>query len=74
MANTKQERRNYRPVLCEGVTGTLMNGRTEKLADYRSRGGYDAIRKCLDMGEDKVLEVVKEANVRGRGGAGRAPS
>jgi len=70
MASTKQERKNYQPVLCEGVTGTLMNGRTESLADYRSRGGYDAIRKCLDLGEDKVLEVVKEANVRGRGGAG----
>jgi len=38
---------------------------------YESRGGYQAARKALtQMGPDKVVQVVKDSELRGRGGAG----
>lgn len=37
---------------------------------YESRGGYQALRKALKMTPDEVIEEVKKANLRGRGGAG----
>ncbi len=37
---------------------------------YRRRGGYKAIEKALQMGRDGVVEQVKTAGLRGRGGAG----
>jgi len=38
--------------------------------DYIAVGGYSALAKALGMGPDKVLEEVKKANLRGRGGGG----
>jgi NADH-quinone oxidoreductase subunit F len=40
------------------------------LAVYESRGGYRAARKALKMAPGEVIEEVKKANLRGRGGAG----
>ena len=37
---------------------------------YESRGGYKALRKALKMAPDEIVEEVKKANLRGRGGAG----
>ncbi len=37
---------------------------------YESRGGYSAARKALKMTPDEIVEEVKQANLRGRGGAG----
>ncbi len=38
---------------------------------YRSRGGYRGVEKALkQMADDEVVEEVKRANLRGRGGAG----
>lgn len=37
---------------------------------YESRGGYKAVRQALEMTPDEVIEVVRDANLRGRGGAG----
>lgn len=37
---------------------------------YESRGGYQAVRKALKMTPDEIVEIVKKANLRGRGGAG----
>ncbi|MFQ5462028.1 MAG: NADH-quinone oxidoreductase subunit NuoF [Phycisphaerae bacterium] len=37
---------------------------------YESRGGYKALRKALKMSPGDVVEEVKEAGLRGRGGAG----
>ena len=38
---------------------------------YESRGGYAAVRKTVGRTDpDAVLELLKEANLRGRGGAG----
>ncbi|MCE5230156.1 NADH-quinone oxidoreductase subunit NuoF [bacterium] len=61
---------NYEPILSAGVTGTVYSGRSESLADYRAKGGYDGLKRALEMGPDKVLDLIKEANIRGRGGAG----
>lgn len=41
------------------------------LGVYESRGGYRASRKALtEMDPDKVVQVVKDSELRGRGGAG----
>src|SRR5260370_37551075 len=37
---------------------------------YVKNGGYDALRKALTMTPDEVTQVVKDSNLRGRGGAG----
>ena len=38
---------------------------------YESRGGYQASRKALTtMDPDKVVSIVKDSELRGRGGAG----
>jgi NADH-quinone oxidoreductase subunit F len=41
------------------------------LKQYESAGGYQAVRKAMtEMAPEEVTGVVKEANLRGRGGAG----
>ncbi|HZT69191.1 MAG TPA: NADH-quinone oxidoreductase subunit NuoF [Terriglobia bacterium] len=37
---------------------------------YERTGGYQGVRKALKMTPDEVIEVVKQSNLRGRGGAG----
>jgi len=37
---------------------------------YERNGGYQSLRKALEMGPDKIRDEVKAANLRGRGGAG----
>jgi len=37
---------------------------------YLATGGYQALRKALEMTPEQVLEEVKTSNLRGRGGAG----
>ncbi len=37
---------------------------------YESRGGYQAVRKALKQTPEEIVEEVKKANLRGRGGAG----
>ncbi len=57
---------SFEPVLLrnQGVEGV------RALRVYESRGGYQAVRKALKMTPDEVVEEVKKANLRGRGGAG----
>jgi NADH-quinone oxidoreductase subunit F len=40
------------------------------LAQYEKAGGYSGLRKALRMAPADVQQVVKDANLRGRGGAG----
>jgi NADH-quinone oxidoreductase subunit F len=40
------------------------------LAGYRADGGYEAFKKSLGMAPDDVTAMVKDAGLRGRGGAG----
>ncbi len=41
-----------------------------KIAPYKKSGGYKALAKALKMTPDEVTGVVKDAGLRGRGGAG----
>jgi len=40
------------------------------LKHYQQHGGYRALKKAFSMEQDAVIEEVKAANLRGRGGAG----
>jgi NADH:ubiquinone oxidoreductase subunit F (NADH-binding)/(2Fe-2S) ferredoxin/Pyruvate/2-oxoacid:ferredoxin oxidoreductase delta subunit len=50
------------------------NGEIDPTAidDYIATGGYGALAKAFEMGRDKVLDEVKKATLRGRGGGGFA--
>ncbi len=40
------------------------------LAGARARGDWDGTKQILDLGREKIIEMVKESGLRGRGGAG----
>jgi len=40
------------------------------LETYKAAGGYANLKKSLEMAPDAIVEEVKKANLRGRGGAG----
>ena len=42
----------------------------ESLEDYRTHGGFVALEKARSMGPEKVVEMLKAAKLRGRGGGG----
>jgi NADH-quinone oxidoreductase subunit F len=42
------------------------------LSVYEARGGYDALRKALQMSPENVLKELEASAIRGRGGAGFA--
>ncbi|MDU4678813.1 MAG: NADH-quinone oxidoreductase subunit F, partial [Cutibacterium granulosum] len=44
--------------------------RSWKLVNYERTGGYVGLRNALQMAPEEVAGQVKEANLRGRGGAG----
>ena len=41
-----------------------------RLDTYVERGGYQALKKAFEMGQDAVIDEVKTSGLRGRGGAG----
>ena len=41
-----------------------------KLSDYQARGGYEALRKALEMTPEEIIKEVESSGLRGRGGAG----
>ena len=44
---------------------------TQRRVDtYVERGGYQALKKAFEMGQDAVIDEVKTSGLRGRGGAG----
>ena len=40
------------------------------VASYETTGGYQGLRRALQMAPREVVDLVKESNLRGRGGAG----
>jgi NADH-quinone oxidoreductase subunit F len=57
----------FEPVLTRNFA--IPDGHT--LKTYESRGGYQASRKALkELDPDKVVQIVKDSELRGRGGAG----
>src|SRR5450432_1230395 len=67
--NAPAEFLDYGPdaIILAGLTG-----RNWRLADYVSRGGYDALKKILSekISPANVIAEVKKSGLRGRGGAG----
>lgn len=53
------------------LTGHINIPESQQLAYYEKTGGYRAWQKVLkEMTPDQVIEVIKQSNLRGRGGAG----
>lgn len=46
------------------------NPEMRHLKTYLAQGGYDALKKAIKMEPTKIVEVVKNSGLRGRGGAG----
>jgi NADH-quinone oxidoreductase subunit F len=42
----------------------------EGLAQYRARGGYEALAKAVKTSPDEIIKVISDSGLRGRGGAG----
>jgi NADH-quinone oxidoreductase subunit F len=53
-------------ILFEGIDEPGLN----TLEVYQRRGGYEALRKALQMEPDEVLSNIMDSGIRGRGGAG----
>jgi NADH-quinone oxidoreductase subunit F len=57
-----------------GEPGLQLLGRVgavdpRSLHDYRAAGGYEALRRAIDLGAEKVIREVKDSGLMGRGGA-----
>lgn len=46
------------------------DGSVTTLPEYRDQSGYEGLKKALSMAPNDVMELVKAADLRGRGGAG----
>ncbi len=46
------------------------DGEVVDVAAYEQAGGYQALRKALKLAPKEIMEMVKQSNLRGRGGAG----
>jgi len=52
------------------LTTHFADERYRSIDGYRGKGGYEALRKSVSMPREAIVEEVKKANLRGRGGAG----
>ena len=52
------------------LTTHFANERYRRMDTYRQYGGYDALKKAFAMTPEAIIDEVKKANLRGRGGAG----
>ncbi len=52
------------------LTKNYGNAESWTLAAYEKAGGYQSLRKAIGMEPAKIVDEVKAANIRGRGGAG----
>jgi NADH-quinone oxidoreductase subunit F len=52
------------------LTTHFAEERYRRLDTYMERGGYAALRKAFAMPKEQIVDEVKKANLRGRGGAG----
>jgi len=52
------------------LTTHFANERYRYLDTYRQSGGYEALKKAFGMEPGQIIDEVKKANLRGRGGAG----
>jgi NADH-quinone oxidoreductase subunit F len=42
----------------------------EKIEEYIALGGYDGLKKAINLGSDAIIKEVTDSGLRGRGGAG----
>src|SRR5512138_535271 len=52
------------------LTTHFGNDQFRHIDAYVSTGGYAALRKALAMPREQIVDEVRKANLRGRGGAG----
>src|SRR6476469_5149143 len=52
------------------LTANIDKPNSTSIDTYVAGGGYEAARKALKMTRDEVTQVVKDSEMRGRGGAG----
>ena len=52
------------------LTTHFADERFRGLSGYRGTGGYEALKKAFSMTPEAIIDEVKKANLRGRGGAG----
>jgi NADH-quinone oxidoreductase subunit F len=52
------------------ITQNFGNDKAKEIATYEKLGGYQTLRKALRMKHQEIVDQVKAANLRGRGGAG----
>jgi len=52
------------------LTAHFANERYRRMDTYRQYGGYGALEKAIAMTPEAIIDEVKKANLRGRGGAG----
>ncbi len=52
------------------LTTHFGNDQYRHVDGYLQTGGYESLRKALALPKEKIIEEVKKANLRGRGGAG----
>jgi NADH-quinone oxidoreductase subunit F len=52
------------------LTAHFANEQYRRLDTYRQYGGYEALKKAIAMTPEAIIDEVKKANLRGRGGAG----
>ncbi|MCP4168329.1 MAG: NADH-quinone oxidoreductase subunit L [Chloroflexi bacterium] len=56
---------SYQPVL----TARLNKIDPISLRDYESHGGFEALGRAIDLGAERLIEIMRQAHVLGRGGA-----
>jgi NADH-quinone oxidoreductase subunit F len=52
------------------VTQNVGNEDAKRIEAYERRGGYASLRKAVGLGHTAIIDEVRKANLRGRGGAG----
>ena len=60
-------------ILTKNIPADRAKRHTLSFDEYVAAGGYSTLKKALLMSPEEVVSVVKDAELRGRGGAGRTP-
>jgi NADH-quinone oxidoreductase subunit F len=74
LRGTEPENAADAPVRQRGETGLRLLGRIgvvdpTSIHDYRAAGGFEALRRAVEMGPQAVIREVKDSGLMGRGGA-----
>lgn len=52
------------------ILGSCGHINPENIDDYIERGGYSGLKRALEMPPEKIIQIIKDSGLRGRGGAG----